>query len=115
MDSKMNSTFFKIVVSYSKITNSIINLVIPSHEKSNITTNATENGSRVDGKALFLEYTLTFIEKYEGKLMQYFKDENEGEMSACLYDLEHNVNNAGLLVNQMEGILKNSQHIYPIT
>lgn len=106
----MNSTFYKIVVSYSKMTDSIIKLVIPNGEKSTI-----PNSTSVDGKALFLQYTLAFIEKYESKLIQSFKDENEQEVNAHLYDLEYNVSNAGRLVSKMEGILKSSQHIYPIT
>lgn len=106
----MNSTFYKIVVSYSKMTDSIIKLIVPNREKSSV-----PDSTSVDGKALFLEYTLAFIEKYEGRLIQSFKDENECEVNARLFDLEYNVNNAGQLVNKMEGILKSSQHIYPIT
>src|SRR5476651_2347444 len=57
MDSQMNRTFYRIVVSYSKMTDSFIKLVMPPREKTGLQIAANEYGSSVDGKALFLEYT----------------------------------------------------------
>ncbi|OCX52496.1 hypothetical protein BEL04_13620 [Mucilaginibacter sp. PPCGB 2223] len=111
IDRQMNSTFYKIVVSYSKMTQSIINIVMPPRERAADTANAGQQTSPVDGKGLFLEYTLAFIEKNEGKLLESFL-ENQDQVNAQLSDLEDNVNNAGLLVNRMEGILKSGQHLY---
>ncbi|WP_448702628.1 hypothetical protein ACFGVR_09775 [Mucilaginibacter sp. AW1-3] len=113
IDNQMNSTFYKIVVSYSKMTQSIINIVMPPREKIIPAANGAQTNA-VDGKALFLEYTLAFIEKYESKLTQSFTNENEDRVKAQLSDLEYNVNSAGQLVSRMEGILKSGQQLYPI-